>query len=99
PAALVTARTFEPEVALLDIGLPGMNGYDVARQPRREHHARPPLIAAVTGYGQAEDRRRSQEAGFGQHFTKPIDPLALQHFLALAEPAVRKGDRTPQFSP
>jgi signal transduction histidine kinase len=85
PAALVAARTYQPNVVLLDIGLPGMNGYDVARQLRHEAGHNAPLIAAVTGYGQEEDRRRSREAGFDQHMVKPINPEALQKLLTAAE--------------
>jgi two-component system CheB/CheR fusion protein len=85
PAALIAARTFQPDVVLLDIGLPGMNGYEVARQLRREAHSPRPLIAAVTGYGKEEDRRHSREAGFDHHMVKPIDPNALEAFLAAAE--------------
>src|SRR5262249_1207799 len=62
PTALVAARTFHPDVILLDIGLPGMNGYDVARQLKQELSGREPIIVAMTGYGQEEDRRRSKEA-------------------------------------
>jgi two-component system CheB/CheR fusion protein len=82
PAALVTARTYHPEVVLLDIGLPGLNGYDVARQLRRESDPNRPLIVAMTGYGNAEDRRRSQEAGFDHHLLKPVDPGELERLLA-----------------
>jgi CheY-like chemotaxis protein len=83
--ALVAARTYQPDVILLDIGLPGMNGYDVARQLRQEAGRKRPLIAAMTGYGRDEDRRRSQEAGFDCHLVKPVDPDVLEAFLATAE--------------
>lgn len=89
-AALVAARTYHPDVVLLDIGLPGLNGYDVARQLRQEASLRKPLIAAVTGYGSQEDRRRSWEAGFDHHMVKPVDPHALKAFLACAE-SLRRG--------
>ncbi|HLJ95599.1 MAG TPA: response regulator [Gemmataceae bacterium] len=85
PAALVAARTFQPDVVLLDIGLPGMNGYDVARQLRHQAGHSRLMIAAVTGYGQEEDRRRSREAGFDEHMVKPINPAALEQLLAAAE--------------
>jgi PAS domain S-box-containing protein len=78
PAALSVARTYHPDVVLLDIGLPGMNGYEVARHLRQETGHTRPVIAAITGYGQAEDRSRAEEAGFDYHMLKPIDPSALR---------------------
>jgi two-component system CheB/CheR fusion protein len=82
PAALAAAQTFDPEVVLCDIGLPGMSGYQLARRLcRREGGARPVLVA-ITGYGQEEDRRRAQQAGFAHHMTKPVDPAALEALLA-----------------
>jgi CheY-like chemotaxis protein len=78
PAALTLARTYHPDVVLLDIGLPGMNGYEVARHLRQETGHTRPVIAAITGYGQAEDRRRAEDAGFDYHMLKPIDPNALR---------------------
>jgi CheY-like chemotaxis protein len=77
PAALVAARTFNPKVILLDIGLPGMSGYEVARELRRDPAFSETTLIALTGYGQAEDRRRSKTAGFDHHLTKPIDDEAL----------------------
>jgi CheY-like chemotaxis protein len=72
---------FAPRVALLDIGMPGTNGYDVARALRRVHGRRVTLVA-VTGWGQAADRRRSSEAGFDHHLTKPVDPGTLTQLLS-----------------
>ena len=63
---------FQPQVVLLDIGLPGLSGYDVARRIRARR-GDGVLIVAITGWGQDEDRRRSREAGFDHHFTKPVD--------------------------
>ncbi len=80
PAALELARTFGPEVVLLDIGLPGLDGYEVARR-LREDFKETVLLVAQTGYGQDEDRRRSQEAGFDHHLVKPVDPHALMVLL------------------
>ena len=77
PAALVAYRTYQPDVVLLDVGLPGMNGYDIARQLRREQGDRAPLLVAVSGYGQEEDKRLAREAGFEFHLTKPVDPARL----------------------
>jgi PAS domain S-box-containing protein len=81
PGALKEAETFGPDVVLLDIGLPGMDGYEVARRLRRLEPARSALLVAVTGYGQDEDRRRSKEAGFDHHFVKPVDPATLADVL------------------
>jgi PAS domain S-box-containing protein len=73
-AALEAARAFRPEVVLLDIGLPGMDGYQVARRLREQEGERHAFLAALTGYGQEDDRRRSREAGFDAHLVKPTDP-------------------------
>jgi CheY-like chemotaxis protein/anti-sigma regulatory factor (Ser/Thr protein kinase) len=81
PAALVAAREDRPDVVLLDIGLPGMSGYEVARALRMFEESRGALIAAMTGYGQDEDRRRAAEAGFDLHLTKPLDPAGLRRIV------------------
>lgn len=82
PSVFEAARSYRPDVIVLDIGLPGMSGYEVARRLREESEFKGTPLIAVTGYGQDEDRRRSQEAGFDCHLTKPVDPEALQAFLA-----------------
>ncbi len=82
--ALEHAREFEPEIILLDIGLPGMDGYEVASRLRQEEPCKDSLIVAVSGYGQDEDRRRSREAGFDHHLIKPLDHDALISLLATA---------------
>jgi CheY-like chemotaxis protein len=82
PTALQVAEAFRPEVVLLDIGLPRMDGYEVARQLREREGMGKALLVALTGYGQDEDRRRSLEAGFDAHLTKPADPSVLQRLLA-----------------
>lgn len=69
--ALETARTFEPEVILLDIGLPDMSGYEVARQLRSEPQFDQALLVALTGHGSDQDRQRTREAGFDEHVVKP----------------------------
>jgi len=69
---LTIAEKFRPDLVLLDIGLPGIDGYEVAKRLRRLPEGDRPLVAAVTGYGQEEDRRRSREAGFDEHLLKPI---------------------------
>jgi PAS domain S-box-containing protein len=80
--ALETAREQQPEVVLLDIGLPGLDGYQVARRLREEIGLDHTLLVAMTGYGQPEDRRRSKEAGIHHHFVKPVEPLVLRNLLA-----------------
>src|SRR6185503_17471524 len=87
--AIEAAAAFKPDVILLDIGLPKLNGYEVARKIREQPWGQTVVLVALTGWGQEEDRRRSQDAGFNYHLTKPIDPLTLTDLLArlsLAEP-------------
>jgi PAS domain S-box-containing protein len=81
PEALTAAEVFHPEIIVLDIGLPGLNGYEVARQLRQQPRFAQTLLAAVTGYGQEEDQLRSVQAGFDHHLTKPVDPEALQRII------------------
>jgi len=73
-SALDIAASFAPDIAFVDIGLPGRNGYDVARSLRQMPQTATCALVAVTGWGQNEDRRRSQEAGFSVHLVKPVDP-------------------------
>jgi CheY-like chemotaxis protein/two-component sensor histidine kinase len=87
PSALETAREFRPEVVLLDIGMPGMNGYDVARRMRTMPEVRDALLVAQTGWGQDDDRRQSKEAGFNDHLVKPVDLDDLQRLLASLQPS------------
>ena len=82
--ALDIARGKDPDVALVDIGLPGIDGYEVARRIRTSGSRRP-LLIALTGYGQPEDRRRATEAGFDSMLVKPVDPSALSELLARLE--------------
>jgi PAS domain S-box-containing protein len=77
PAALVLLDGFTPELAFLDIGLPGMSGYELARRLRERADGRNLRLIAVTGWGQPDDRRRSFDAGFDEHLTKPVDPQAI----------------------
>jgi PAS domain S-box-containing protein len=86
PAAVQAAAGQCPEVALLDIGLPGMDGYELARQLRAQPALDQTVLVALTGWGQEEDRRRSQEAGFNYHLVKPVDLSALQELLAQSQP-------------
>jgi len=73
PAALQAAREFSPRVVLLDIGLPGMDGYEVVQRLRAEPAGKEIAVIAISGYGQEADRRRSGEAGFDHHLVKPVD--------------------------
>ena len=82
PQAVAIAQVFAPHVAVVDIGLPGMNGYEVARRLRLKGPEAPALLIALTGYGQKEDRARSIQAGFHHHFVKPADPRIIQSAIA-----------------
>ncbi len=90
-SAIAAAGRFEPEIALLDIGLPGMDGYEVARRLRTELRDRAPVLVALSGYGRDEDRQRSRDVGMSVHLTKPFDPKALQLLIQdLLRPALLK---------
>jgi PAS domain S-box-containing protein len=80
--AVEIAEAFRPEVILLDIGLPKLNGYDAARRIRQHPWGRDVILVALTGRGADEDRRRSQEAGFNFHIVKPVELVALEKLLA-----------------
>jgi signal transduction histidine kinase len=80
--ALERAERHRPDVALLDIGMPRTNGYEVARHIRSQPWGRSMVLVALTGWGQESDRRRSHEAGFDSHLTKPVDPHVLDELLA-----------------
>ncbi len=79
-AALAAAREYRPEVILLDIGLPGMDGFAVATELRKEGLGGRMLVA-LTGYGEQQDRDRALQVGFDHHLVKPIDPESLQKLL------------------
>jgi two-component system CheB/CheR fusion protein len=80
--ALMAVREYQPEVVLLDIGLPGMDGYEVARSVRDEMGDEAPLLVAMTGYGQHEVKRHARNAEFDHHLVKPADMSALRELLA-----------------
>jgi CheY-like chemotaxis protein len=80
--ALQRAAAFRPEVVLLDIGLPGMDGYEVAQKMRELPGLRDIRLVAVTGYGRSDDRIRARDAGFDDHLTKPVEYAALERTLA-----------------
>jgi signal transduction histidine kinase/ActR/RegA family two-component response regulator len=85
PSALEAIDSYRPDVVLLDIGLPGMNGHEVARRIRQRPELDQVTLIAITGWGQAEDRARSRAAGFQHHMVKPVDPAELQALLATIE--------------
>jgi CheY-like chemotaxis protein len=81
-AALELARAYQPQVVLLDIRLPDMDGYQVAQQLRKQTRGPQPLLISMTGYGQEQDRWRSRIAGCDEHWVKPVDLRALEGLLA-----------------
>lgn len=81
-SAVAIARAFRPDVVLLDLGLPEMDGLEVARQLRRCPETADAHLVALTGWGQAQDRQRTREAGFNHHLTKPTQPETLERLLA-----------------
>jgi len=84
-AALQAAQAQQPDAVLLDISMPGMDGYQVARKLRAMFRDEPLLLVAITAYGFDEDRRRSEEAGFDLHLVKPADPLKVERLLQVLE--------------
>ena len=85
PTALEKAKEFHPEVVLLDIGLPGMDGYQVAAHLRQEETVKDATLIAISGYGQEEDLRLAREAGFDHHLVKPIASAELFKLLKESE--------------
>lgn len=84
------ADEFRPDVALLDIGLPNLNGYEACRHIRERTWGKEIVVIAMTGWGREEDRRRSHEAGFDHQMVKPVDPSSLMKLLAGLSDAVEK---------
>jgi CheY-like chemotaxis protein len=84
PAALSEAPQFRPDVVLLDIGLPGMDGYELARRLRERDDLKDATLIALSGYGQPGDRERSRRAGFTAHLVKPVDLATLRHMVTTA---------------
>lgn len=94
PSALDALEKYRPSVVLLDIGMPGMDGYQVARMVRQQFAGQDLALIALTGWGNEENRRRSKDAGFDHHLVKPVDLGALQALLAsLPHPRSRQSDR------
>jgi two-component system CheB/CheR fusion protein len=80
--ALEVVAAHNPDAVILDIGLPGLDGYQVAREIRKRPNNRDVLLIALSGYGMDEDRRRAFQAGFNHHVTKPPDPNVIEELLA-----------------
>ena len=89
PSALQLMGTYRPTVVILDIGLPNMDGYEVARRMRAGTEGDKLMLVALSGWGQEEDRRRSREAGIDYHLVKPVDLRTLQELLANVGPLPR----------
>src|ERR1700739_4340712 len=81
-AALEMTKTYTPDVVFMDIGMPGMDGYEAARRIREQPGLGKTVLAALTGWGQQEDRRRTAEAGFDHHLVKPPEPRELERLLS-----------------
>ena len=81
PTAIEIAKAYLPDVVLLDIGLPGMNGYEICQAMKSMPEFKDSVFIAQTGWGQKEHRQRSHEAGFKYHLVKPVDAILLQNIL------------------
>jgi two-component system OmpR family response regulator len=81
PSALAMVDEFAPDVVILDIGLPGMNGFEIARELRTREATRNVLMIALTGYGDASDRRQAHEAGFDHHLVKPVSFTTIENMI------------------
>ena len=81
PGAIEAVERFEPAAAIIDIGLPGFDGYEVAKRVRRLSHGPSMLLVALTGYGQPQTRHRAHEAGFDLHLIKPVNAAQLHELL------------------
>jgi DNA-binding response OmpR family regulator len=90
---MATAAVFAPHVAILDIGLPGLSGYDLARKLRQEAEHADLILIALTGYGQIQDREKAVAAGFDHYFVKPVDPAQLD--AAIGAAGMAKGQLSP----
>jgi len=95
PHALEEVAACRPDVVLLDIGMPGMSGYEVAEQLRQREGAEKMVLVAVSGYGEDEVRCRAREAAFDHHLVKPLDPAELKDLLIAAECSVRQKQSDP----
>jgi CheY-like chemotaxis protein len=99
PAAVKAAQEQQPDVVLLDIGLPGgMDGWTVAKRISGEASGKKPLLVALTGYGQEDDRRHSDECGLSFHLTKPVDPAQLKVILDKWQVVLSRREAKPEPS-
>jgi two-component system, OmpR family, response regulator len=89
-SALELIEQYAPDVVFLDLGLPGMDGYEVARELRRHHPEGGPLLVALTGYGADKDKSATQRAGFDRHLVKPVEPEELERLLL--DPSSLRGE-------
>jgi CheY-like chemotaxis protein len=102
---LQLAFGFAPDLVLLDLGMPGLNGFEIAQRIRRETWGQDLTLIALTGWGQEQDRRRTRDAGFNAHLTKPVSPSELLKVLATAmqtmpaAPSVDRGQPQESASP
>ena len=80
--AVEEAKTFQPDVVFLDIGMPELDGHETARRIREQPWGKDMVLVALTGWGQIEDRRRSKEAGFDHHLVKPADPVVVAKLIS-----------------
>jgi CheY-like chemotaxis protein len=94
-AALDVASAFAPDVLLLDLGVPGLNGFEIARRIRRQPWGRAVSLIALTGWGQEQDRRRTAEAGFDAHLIKPVATADLLSALKACGPPARRSSDAP----
>ena len=85
-SAIEVASEFRPHLMLLDIGMPKLNGYETARRIREQPWGNELVLVALTGWGQEEDRRKAEEAGFDHHLIKPVEPATLQKLIADCTP-------------
>jgi CheY-like chemotaxis protein len=92
--AIKAVAEFHPDIVFLDIGMPEMNGYEVARAIRRMPESGNPILVALTGWGSAADRLRAKEAGFDQHLTKPADIAAIEKLLMNVRTAPHQAPRS-----
>ena len=84
PSGLQAAIEVEPDIAFIDIGLPGIDGYQVVQQLRERSNDQLPTLVALTGYGRIEDRQRMEQAGFDAHLIKPVEPSWIEEVMARA---------------
>ena len=93
--ALAVAAAFEPDLIVLDIGMPGLDGYEVCRRIRQQAWGRVVVIAALTGWSRDEDKARSEQAGFDRFLVKPVDPKVLEDLIAAVRPKIRDEGQEP----